>query len=98
VCGAEVVHLPRHLRDIHKWEEKKARQHRELNVPSYSGRKLPFKDCPIPGCSFRTDRIDKHLRRKHKVTSDLVREQSLLASRNARMKRQSKVRAYLKSP
>ena len=70
----EVVHLPRHLRTVHKNESEKAKNAlstfdlRANNKPrKENARMLRRRVCPYPGCSAVVRKLHNHLIQKHKV-------------------------------
>ena len=86
-CSKEyVVHLPRHLRDFHKWSNKKAVQAISqfiLRKPTKrknaeKSREHQRRVCPVNGCNAVVKRIHNHLRGKHKLTPDDTRYQAYL--------------------
>ena len=81
-CKSKVIHLPRHLRDVHQWTKEKAK-----NANSRFGLRESFKTkpviksessetkrkdyhrhrpCPIPGCTSVVKRLSSHLKQMHK--------------------------------
>ena len=76
-----VVHLPRHLRDFHKWSKEKAAQAiSQFNLRKPRKRKIAERSrehkcrvCPVRGCNAVVKRIHNHLRGKHKLTPDDTR-------------------------
>ena len=81
-CPKEyVVHLPRHLRDFHKWSKEKAAQAiSQFNLRKPRKRKIAERSrehkrrvCPVRGCNAVVKRIHNHLRGKHKLTPDDTR-------------------------
>ena len=81
-CGAEVIHLPRHLRETHKWHKEHARtaiQHYSLRKTytysnSYSSLSAHRKDshkhrrCPVAGCLSIVKRLPPHLMQHHRIS------------------------------
>ena len=76
-----VVHLPRHLRDFHKWSKEKAAQTiSQFNLSKPRKRKIAERSrkhkrrvCPVRGCNAVVKRIHNHLRGKPKLTPDDTR-------------------------
>lgn len=67
-CGRAVIALPRHLRNYHFYSREESLLYREATDKTND---RPYKTCPVPGCTFRTKRLDKHLVRgkEHKDLS-----------------------------
>jgi hypothetical protein len=68
VCKKAVVHLPRHLRKVHKWDAD--------GITTFDLRAKPKDEksrinrrrvCPHPGCSAVVRKLYNHLRGKHKL-------------------------------
>ena len=66
VCESTVVHMPRHLRQKHLYSESSSRMYREDFKIANSFRHI--NTCLVPQCGFRTARIDKHLKKGHKLS------------------------------
>lgn len=73
-CSAKVFHLPRHLRNVHKWSKESARtalQHFNIRkLPEKKGSKKDYhirKRCPVIGCTSVVKRMSDHLLRVHKL-------------------------------
>ncbi|XP_070183473.1 uncharacterized protein [Littorina saxatilis] len=58
LCPASVVHLPRHFSQVHK---DIPQQDIDKLLQKGSKRKLNSWTCPVDGCGWRGDRLDKHL-------------------------------------
>lgn len=98
VCPAKVVHLPRHLKDIHQFTHVKAihciKNNRDRVSTTTSGRR--YRKCPL--CVSSVLYLPKHLRSVHKYTPHKAREISkktkctqLQSNRNERKKIDYKV-------
>ncbi|XP_028646637.1 uncharacterized protein LOC114641785 [Erpetoichthys calabaricus] len=90
-CEARVVHLPRHLRDIHGWPKERAQsavQAFMLRKPytTTKSNKRKAKDyhycrpCPVDGCFSVVKRLPPHLRKVHQIASDSEQYKRLLSS------------------
>ena len=80
VCDKVVVHLPRHMRTVHKVSDAKSRH---INLlcnqrfkPKKRNRHSKFKDyhkrtpCPIKGCFAIVKRLPRHLHSYHKLSPE----------------------------
>jgi hypothetical protein len=70
-CGTFVIHLPRHLKCVHKWQPDRARRATILYglKKPYSNRKDYHhpKVCPVENCFSVVKRMCKHLQQVHKI-------------------------------
>ena len=79
-CKSQIIDLPRHLRDVHKWSREKAqkatskfglRKSFSSNVVE-KGKENKWKDyhhhrkCPVSGCYSTVKRLSHHLQQVHK--------------------------------
>lgn len=79
-CKSRVIHLPRHLREVHKWTKERARKANSRFGLRESFKKKPVKSesvetkkkdyhrhrsCPIPGCTSVVKRLSMHLQQVH---------------------------------
>ena len=77
VCNKMVFNVPRHLQDQHTYTQQAARMYRiDFGLAKSTAAVL---SCPVSQCSFRTPRLDKHLRRQHKLPTDQCRMYRKLA-------------------
>ncbi|XP_068678068.1 uncharacterized protein [Montipora foliosa] len=80
-CNSKVIHLPRHLREVHKWTRERAmkansryglRESFQTTQMKSETRQTKYKDyhrhrpCPIPGCTSVVKRLSMHLQQVHK--------------------------------
>ena len=79
-CKSQVVDLPQHLRDVHKWSREKAQKAtskfgmRKSFSPKVveKGKENKWKDyhhhrkCPVSGCYSTVKRLSHHLQQVHK--------------------------------
>ena len=79
-CKSQVIDLPRHLRDVHKWSREKAQKAtskfgmRKSFSPKVveKGKENKWKDyhhhrkCPVSGCHSTVKRLSHHLQQVHK--------------------------------
>lgn len=76
-CKKAVVHLPRHLRTIHKWSPGKSASALTIFDLRHKPEKKTEKTkparihrrrvCPVQGCSAVVRRLHNHLQGKHKL-------------------------------
>ncbi|CAB3985765.1 Hypothetical predicted protein [Paramuricea clavata] len=75
-CKASVVHLPRHMRQVHGWSKVDStavlgtfdlRNPRPGPFSAEKKRKHARKVCPVPSCGSIIKRIHNHLAQKHKI-------------------------------
>ncbi|XP_076129912.1 uncharacterized protein LOC143111554 [Alosa pseudoharengus] len=66
-CTAVVIHLPRHLRQVHQWSPKEARDAAHSLRKPWSPTSRPLQMCPVEGCGRMGQRIPQHLRKYHKL-------------------------------
>lgn len=76
-CKKVVVHLPRHLRAVHKWSPRKSNSALSIfDIPNKSEKKAERNKpariyrrrvCPFIGCSAVVRRLHNHLQGKHKL-------------------------------
>ncbi|KAJ8337334.1 hypothetical protein SKAU_G00385540 [Synaphobranchus kaupii] len=97
-CGTTVVHLPPHLRQIHKWTKERAvlavqmfglrtSQQQQQHV----NRKQDYhhtRPCPVEGCHGMVKQMPQHLKKFHKLTkADAACRELLLKVRQTRPKK-----------
>ena len=81
VCRAEVIHVPRHLRNCHGWTPEEARTvARQLRLQTMQKQKDYHhrRQCPVDGCSVSVKRLSAHLQ-SHKITPGSLKYKQLLA-------------------
>lgn len=88
-CRKLVIHLPRHLRQAHKWSQEKSklalstfdlRKRRKRKPEAKVSRSYKRRVCPLPKCSAVVRRLHNHLQGKHKMKTDDVMYQNYLKS------------------
>jgi len=85
VCRAEVIHVPRHLRNCHGWTPEEARTAvRKFKLQTVKKQKSKQKDyhhrrqCPVDGCTASVKRLSSHLQ-SHKIAAGSLKYKRLLA-------------------
>lgn len=72
-CKSEIVHLPRHMRNVHKWTKKAAAKVLSKYNIRKQGATKQSKDyhlrrrCPVGGCFSIVQRLSTHLQNVHKM-------------------------------
>ena len=80
-CKSRVIHLPRHLREVHQWTKERARKFnsrfglresfkiKPVKSESAETKKKDYhrhRSCPIPGCTSVVKCLSMHLQQVHK--------------------------------
>ena len=81
-CKSKVIHLPRHLREVHKWIRERAKNatssfgvrksffpkpvQSEVSVRQKKKDNHRHRPCPIAGCHSEVKRLPKHIQQVHK--------------------------------
>ncbi|XP_062392506.1 uncharacterized protein LOC134080212 [Sardina pilchardus] len=76
-CTAVVIHLPRHLRQVHEWSPQEARDAVHSAAKPLSPTSRPLQTCPVEGCNRKTQRIPQHLRQYHKLHIDSLERHNI---------------------
>ena len=75
-CKSQVTHLPRHMRNVHKWTEEASRKVlskyniRKRKSPKKSPKKKDYhrrRRCPVSQCQSIVFRLTQHLKKVHKM-------------------------------
>lgn len=101
-CQVTVIHLPRHLRQVHEWgreEAQSAVNTFSLGAPSRHGDSSSkaknnhhSRPCPMTGCHEVVKRLPAHLRKQHKLEKNSPLYRELLT---ASQKRRSNVNEWI---
>jgi hypothetical protein len=98
-CNAMVVHLPRHLKNVHKWKQERAktavqlfilRKPYKLQASRHAEKQKPDyhqrRQCPVDNCSAVVSRLSTHLQNFHQIsrTSSLYKTLLLVAKKRTR--------------
>lgn len=95
-CDAYIIHLPRHLEDVHHWAPDKARDAVHvygLRKPHASSKSkdecISYKECPVDNCSRKVKQLSSHLMTYHHLDAKSGFYQAMLTLGRKRRRVQS---------